>query len=85
VVDVINNIAVEPPIRRPDSEIEGDVRRALDTDPSINAARISVSVLKGIVYLRGTVPTYYQIAEAAEDALGVPGVVNVLNELSVSG
>jgi osmotically-inducible protein OsmY len=84
VVDVINDIVVVPPSRRTDAEIEADVRRALDTDPDINAARIRVSVVNGVVYLRGSVPTYYQISEASTDAWSVPGVVDVVNELTVS-
>ncbi len=83
VVDVINNVVVVPPSRRSDAEIEADVRRALDLDPSINAARITVRVIDRVVYLRGCVPTYYQIDQAADDAWGVPGVVDVTNELSV--
>jgi len=84
VIDVVNDVAVVPPNRRGDAQIEADVRRALDTDPDINAARINVSVINGVVYLRGTVPTYYQIDEASNDAWGVPGVVDVANELTVS-
>ncbi len=84
VVDVINDIVVAPPSRRTDAEIEADVRRALDTDPDINAARINVSVVNGVVYLRGSVPTYYQIDQASDDAWSVPGVVDVVNELTVS-
>jgi len=84
VVDVINNITVAPPVRRTDAEIEADVRRVLDRDPDINAARITVSVVNGVVYLRGSVPTYYQIDQASDDAWSVPGVVDVVNELTVS-
>lgn len=83
VVDVINDIVVVPPTVRTDAEIEADVRRVLDSDPDINAARISVSVVDRVVYLRGSVPTYYQIDEATDDAWSVPGVVNVVNELTV--
>lgn len=83
VVDVINEIDVVPPRRRTDAEIEVDVRNALDLDPDINAARIKVQVANGTVYLRGSVPTFYQIDEAADNAWGVPGVVNVVNELTV--
>jgi osmotically-inducible protein OsmY len=84
VVDVLNDIVVSPPRKRSNAEIEADVRDALDTDPDINAARINVSVTNGVVYLRGSVPTYYQIDDAAEDAWSVPGVVHVINALTVS-
>jgi len=83
VIDVIDDLVVEPPTRRSDDEIRADVRRAMDTDPDINAARVTVDVVDGTVYLRGTVPTYYQIGKAADDAWSVPGVRNVVNELTV--
>ena len=83
VIDVVDDIIVEPPTRRSDEENPVDVCRALDTDPGINAARITVDVVDGTVYLRGSVPTYYQIGLAADDAWSVPGVRNVVNELTV--
>jgi osmotically-inducible protein OsmY len=83
VLDVINDVVVSPRPRS-DEEIEADVRRALDTDPDINAVRIDVNVINGVVYLRGSIPTFYQIGEAGEDAWSVAGVVNVVNELAVS-
>lgn len=84
VIDVINDVAVVPSTPRTDAAIAADVRRALDTDPNINAARITTSVVNGVVQLGGTVPTYYQIDAAANDAWSVPGVVDVVNELTVS-
>ncbi|MGH2457726.1 MAG: BON domain-containing protein [Chloroflexota bacterium] len=84
VVDVVNNITVVPPFRRSDAEITTDVRNALTTDPTIDAGNVNVSAVNGTVYLRGTVPTYYQAQQAANDAWGVPGALNVVNELGVS-
>jgi|SRR5579883_1243433 osmotically-inducible protein OsmY len=84
VVDVVNNITVVPPYTRSDADIEADVRQALASDPAIDATNINLSVVNGTVYLRGTVPTYYQVQQAANDAWGVAGVLNVVNELGVS-
>lgn len=84
VVDVVNNITVVPPHVRSDAEIAADVRNALQTDPAIDATNVHVTVINGTVYLRGSVPTYYQVQQASNDAWGVPGVVNVINELTVS-
>ncbi len=84
VVDVVNNITVVPPYVRSDDAIANDVRNALATDPAIDARNINVRVINGTVYLRGTVPTYYQVRQAADDAWGVAGVLNVVNELGVS-
>jgi osmotically-inducible protein OsmY len=83
VIDVINNIVVTPAISRSDAEIEADVRRTLECDPAINAANVHVTVSNGTAFLRGTVPTYYQIQQAATDAWSVAGVVSVVNELTV--
>lgn len=84
VVDVVNNITVVPPFTRTDADIAADVRSALATDPAIDAKNVNVSVVNGTVYLRGTVPTYYQVQQASNDAWGVAGVLNVVNELGVS-
>jgi osmotically-inducible protein OsmY len=84
VVNVVNNITVVPPVVRNDDAIANDVRSALTTDPAVDARNITVLALKGTVYLRGSVPTYYQIRQAADDAWGIAGVLNVVNELGVA-
>ena len=84
VVDVVNNITVVPPFRRSDADVAADVRGALTADPTIDSDNVQASVVNGTVYLRGTVPTYYQAHQAADDAWGVSGVLNVVNELGVS-
>ncbi|HEX5418029.1 MAG TPA: BON domain-containing protein [Chloroflexota bacterium] len=83
VVGVINNICLAPPTTRTDDEIAAAVREALDKDPAINAARITVTVEDGVVYLRGSVPISYQSPRASGDAWSVPGVRDVVNELIV--
>lgn len=84
VVDVVNDLSVVPPYTRNDADIAADVRTVLAADPTLDAENISVSVINGTVYLRGTVPTYYQVRQAANDAWGVAGVLNVVNELEVA-
>jgi osmotically-inducible protein OsmY len=85
VADVMNDIAVAPPTPpRTDADIAADVRKALVTDPHVNPSNIEVRVTGGTVYLNGTVPNYYQIREASDDAWTVPGVVNVVNNLTVA-
>lgn len=83
VVNVINDIAVAPLVRRPDAEIDADVRVALAHDPSINPSNIQVSVANGTVTLRGTVPSFYQVDEATNAARRVAGVANIVNQLTV--
>lgn len=84
VVDVVDALDVAPPTPRLDVEVLEEVRRALASDPDLNAARITVEVADGIVYLRGTVPTYHQIRIASDDAWTVPGVRGIANELTVN-
>lgn len=83
VIDMANDIAILPAVTRGDAEIATDVTEALDHDPGINAARITVWVVNGTVYMRGTVPAYYQVSAASDDAWSIPGVVHVVNELGV--
>lgn len=84
IVDVVNDLTVVPPFTRTDADIAADVRNALTTDPTVDTRNTQVRVVNGTVYLRGTVPTYYQAQQAGNDAWGVPGVLNVVNELGVS-
>jgi len=84
VVDVVNDLSVVPPYTRDDADVAADVRTVLAADPALDAENISVGVTRGTVYLRGTVPTYYQVRQAANDAWGVAGVLNVVNELGVA-
>ncbi len=53
-------------------------------DARIDATRIAVLVGKGVVHLRGTVPTVEQKSLAEHRTRQVPGVVDVLNELVVA-
>lgn len=84
VVDVVDGITVLPPFTRSDTDIAADIRQAIARDPAIDPNNVTVSVVNGTVYLRGTVPTYYQVQQAANDAWGVTGVLSVVNELGVS-
>jgi len=66
-----------------DLELKRDIEAELSWDPKVNAARIGVSVDKGVVSLLGTVDTYAE-KWAAEDATKrVTGVRRVVLDLSV--
>lgn len=84
VVNVVDDIAVVPPVSRSDAEITSSINATLDHDPTVNPSQVSVNVINGTAYLNGSVPTYYQIQQAANDAWSVAGVVNVVNNLNVS-
>jgi hypothetical protein len=69
---------------RDDSEIAEDVLIALEEDALTTDLDILVRVRRGVVYLQGTVSTIEE-AEAAEAAAAeVPGVVEVVEELTLS-
>jgi osmotically-inducible protein OsmY len=66
-----------------DRELQEHVQKALDWEPSIDAAEIGVSVDSGVVTLRGDVKTYAEKAAAERVTLGVYNVKAVANDLNV--
>jgi hypothetical protein len=66
-----------------DRELQVDVQRALDWEPSVDAADIGVTVDNGVVALRGDVKTYAEREAAERVALRVYGVKAVANDLEV--
>lgn len=83
VVHVVNHLTVIPTTMRSDVAISADVRRELDADPSIDASNIDVNVVKGTVFLRGTIPTSYEAHGAVHDAWRVRGVRDVVDALNI--
>ena len=65
-----------------DSWIRRDVVEAVERDPALAQAHVEVELRRGQAFLRGTVPSAAAAVKAAEDALGVPGVVAVHTELT---
>ena len=72
VVNVVNDIVVQPVPTRSDLEIAEDVRRALFRDIRVDASKIAVDVRNGVVYLHGSVPTYSQKRQAEMTPGGSP-------------
>jgi osmotically-inducible protein OsmY len=70
-------------MHKPNNLLETDVIDSLDWDDLLDDARIVVSAKDGKVTLTGTVPTYYELTRAGEDAWSVGGVTAVDNELLV--
>lgn len=66
-----------------DRQLQQDVQRALDWEPSIDAAAIGVSVDDGVVTLRGDVKTFGEKAAAERVALRVFAVKAVANDVEV--
>jgi osmotically-inducible protein OsmY len=70
---------------RADASIRRDVLLVLAELPSINRRAISVFVNRGIVTLRGTVPTFGDRARAEKSVSAIPGVRLVINQLEIAG
>jgi osmotically-inducible protein OsmY len=66
-----------------DRELQEHVQKALDWEPSVDAADIGVTVDEGVVTLRGDVKTYAEKAAAERVVLRVYGVKAVADELNV--
>ncbi len=70
--------------RPSDDAIENEVREALRNDSYVSLSDdITISAVNGEVYLKGTVDTYFEKAQADDVASRVKGVVNVTNNLDV--
>lgn len=86
VVDVSNELALSSDRHRSDSEIERDVRAALDVDARISdPTLIAVKSVAGTVRLQGTVSSVEERQAADKDAWYTAGVVYVENLLTITG
>lgn len=66
-----------------DIDIQHNVQHELEWQPSVDAARIGVSVSDGVVTLSGHVASYGERLAAERAATGVYGVRAVANEIEV--
>jgi osmotically-inducible protein OsmY len=68
-----------------DRELQESVFEALGREPLIESAEIGVTVVRGVVTLSGTVPTFDAREAAEAAALRVPGVQDVSEQLVTCG
>lgn len=73
------------PVTRSDAEIGTDAVNAIRNDTWVDSDNINVAVNNGVVTLTGTVPNLFQKRQAGDDAWDVPGVVDVHNNLVITG
>lgn len=66
-----------------DKQLARDVRKALSKAPNFNVSNVFVKAHGGVVTLSGSVPDGPQIQQAADVAMGVPGVTSVSNHLTI--
>ena len=84
VFGVRNHLKVRTGEPLTDDEIKSKVELKLTVDPYVEAYEIDADVNFGTVYLRGTVDSAFEKAQAGSVAYGVMGVTNVKNLLEVS-
>jgi osmotically-inducible protein OsmY len=70
-------------MHKPNKILKDDVLDQLAWDPLLDASRVVVSAEDGMVTLTGSVPTYYEVTLAEDDAKLVGGVTGVDNQLLV--
>jgi osmotically-inducible protein OsmY len=70
-------------MHKPNKILKDDVLDQLAWDPLLDASRVVVSADDGKVTLTGSVPTYYEVTLAADDAKTIGGVTDVDNQLLV--
>lgn len=83
VLDMVNGIAVVSAPTRPDEDVAKDIRAEMARNIRLDPSRVTVDVIDGTVYLRGSVPNMSQKWLAADEAWRTAGVREVVNELAV--
>jgi osmotically-inducible protein OsmY len=83
VRDVANLIAVKPMVSLTAEEIRRKIHEALERSANLEAEKITVSVVNGIVTLDGTVRTWLGRELAADAAWSIPGVTHVENCITI--
>jgi osmotically-inducible protein OsmY len=68
---------------RNDEQIKLAVMTALQWDLAVPRDRVQVSVDRGLVTLTGRVTREYEKSRAEADALAVPGVTGVMNQITL--
>lgn len=81
VLDVRNSIKVKPAISATD--IKGDIEAAFKRNAVIDSNQVTVEVQGPQVTLRGEVRSWSERDQAYKTAASAPGVVNVVDELTI--
>ena len=84
VFGVNNHLKVRPAFVPGDAELEDDIAQAVAKDPVLEREEIDITANNGIVYLNGSVNSYFEKLEAEDVASKVSGVLAVENNLGVA-
>lgn len=85
VVDVVNNLSVQPPEEDSDGALADALRLVLEKDQRVHTVGIRVGARSGVVTLKGTVPEEKERAIVERNAWYVFGVEDVVNRLAARG
>jgi osmotically-inducible protein OsmY len=85
VIGVTNELAVVPARKYEDRRIAEAIKAALDRNIYIDAEMVNVRVSDGVVTLAGDVPDRRAYRAAENAARYTPGVVDVINDLTIGG
>lgn len=69
---------------RTDRELQEDVLKALEFEPSVDAAKIGVSVKNGVATLQGSARSYFEKSTAERVTRHVYGIRAIANDVAVS-
>ncbi len=83
VIDINNNLSIEPEQKTADGSIAEMVQTALARNAQVDADQIEVMVEDGLVTLSGVVPNWGVYREAYQSALYTDGVLGILDELTI--
>lgn len=84
VVDVDNQIVVDPVQDGNDGDLVDSLRQALDKDILVNPSTIGVTARDGVVTLMGSVGSEEERQAAEHDCYYIWGVKEVINRLTIS-
>jgi osmotically-inducible protein OsmY len=81
VKGITNDVSITPRVF--EGDIRGRIKQAFKRHAGIDAERVKVSVVEGVVTLTGEVETFQEVEDAESAAWTAPGVATVQNQLSV--
>jgi osmotically-inducible protein OsmY len=83
ITSVQNLLVVDPPEQDNDEELKDNLITIMEKDVLVNPKKFRIDVRQGMVTLRGHVDSPIEKSAAEKDCWYTPGVVDVVNELSV--
>jgi len=83
VVRVKNYLKVRPAIILSNAQLENEIENAMLKNPIVETWEVDVTANNGIVYLNGTVDSYFEKIQAEELASKTKGVIAIENNLNI--